>query len=200
MPTKVTNSLHVAKGVLKTHLPWSISRIQCRWSLPPPWNTLQTWLNILQWSDQGLSNSEIQLLTSASREVLIQWSAMPSSPDNTISRHSSGWCLLNVTPYHVLNGNNHLERRHQEGIISNLKRAQHTKKSDLSSARENDLLPQQYENQEGGFLPLRNTTPWKGSLSGDFNSQPSCTQFSLDTQSTRCVFKEQSSTREGKLS
>lgn len=145
------------------------------------------------------SNSEIQLLTSASRGVLIRRSAMPSSPDNTISRHSSGRCLLNVTPYHVLNGKDHLEGRRQEGIISHLERAQHTKNSDLSSAREKDLLPQEYQHQEGGFLPLRNTTPWKSSLSGDFNWQPSCTRFSLDTQSTRCVFKEQLSNREGKL-
>ena len=40
---------------------------------------------------------------------------MPSSHDN-MSRLSSGWYILNVTLNHVLNGNNHLERRHRVGL------------------------------------------------------------------------------------
>ena len=55
---------------------------------------------------------------------------MPSSHDN-MSRLSSGWYLLNVTLNHVLNGNNHLERKHRVGIISNPNGAKDTKKSQI---------------------------------------------------------------------
>lgn len=69
---------------------------------------------------------------------------MPSSHDN-MSRLSSGWYLLNITLNHVLNGNNHLERRHRVESSVILTEQRTLKKSDLSSTHENYLLPQEYK-------------------------------------------------------